>query len=226
MTPQTDVLIEAPVELARALGQTLAAEGYAVRTPVDPGRLPEEITASQPSLLLLALDGDAGSQLYSALRYLPELQHLPFLLLVRGETLGQVELRSSLDDFLVLPPGEAELAVRVSAAIRRGHRAQPEAGLRIGELVVDVQSFEVTVRGTPVDLTYKEFELLKHLATSPGRVFTREQLLREIWGYDYFGGTRTVDVHIRRIRQKLGDQESLIQTVRNVGYRFARETAA
>ena len=87
-------------------------------------------------------------------------------------------------------------------------------------VVIDEASYSAKVHGRPLDLTFKEFELLRFLAQHPGRVFTREQLLSEVWGYDYFGGTRTVDVHIRRLRAKLGDLESLIGTVRNVGYRF------
>jgi DNA-binding response OmpR family regulator len=87
-------------------------------------------------------------------------------------------------------------------------------------VIIDEASYSAKVNGRPLDLTYKEFELLRFLAQHPGRVFTREQLLSEVWGYDYFGGTRTVDVHIRRLRAKLGDLEALIGTVRNVGYRF------
>ncbi len=95
------------------------------------------------------------------------------------------------------------------------------AEFRSGDVVIDEASYTARVRGRALDLTYKEFELLKHLAQHPGRVFTRAQLLQEVWGYDYFGGTRTVDVHIRRLRAKLGSEyEALIGTVRNVGYRF------
>jgi DNA-binding response OmpR family regulator len=86
---------------------------------------------------------------------------------------------------------------------------------------VDESSYQATASGRPLDLTFKEFELLRYLVANPGRVFTREQLLSDVWGYDYFGGTRTVDVHVRRLRFKLGDRESVIGTVRNVGYRFA-----
>ena len=95
-----------------------------------------------------------------------------------------------------------------------------------GELVIDEASYSARFRGQPLDLTYKEFELLKYLAQHPGRVFTRAQLLQEVWGYDYYGGTRTVDVHVRRLRAKLGpDHEALIGTVRNVGYRLVPDRA-
>jgi DNA-binding response OmpR family regulator len=97
--------------------------------------------------------------------------------------------------------------------------------IRSGEISIDEDSYTAKIKGRTLDLTFKEFELLKYLAQHPGRVFSRSQLLQEIWGYDYFGGTRTVDVHIRRLRSKLGPEfESIIDTVRNVGYRFALST--
>jgi DNA-binding response OmpR family regulator len=97
----------------------------------------------------------------------------------------------------------------------------PETSMiRASGVVIDEASYSAKVHGRTLDLTFKEFELLRFFATHPSRVFTREQLLSEVWGYDYFGGTRTVDVHVRRLRAKLGDMESLIGTVRNVGYRF------
>src|ERR687884_403674 len=98
--------------------------------------------------------------------------------------------------------------------------------IQAGELVIDEHSYSAKLRGRPLDLTYKEFELLKYLAQHPGRVFSRAQLLQEIWGYDYFGGTRTVDVHVRRLRAKLGtEHEALIGTVRNVGYKLDQQVA-
>ena len=118
--------------------------------------------------------------------------------------------------------------------VRQLQRTAPQSGrvgvlldrevTQAGELVIDEHSYSAKLRGRPLDLTYKEFELLKYLAQHPGRVFSRAQLLQEIWGYDYFGGTRTVDVHVRRLRAKLGPEyDVLIGTVRNVGYRFVPE---
>jgi DNA-binding response OmpR family regulator len=109
-----------------------------------------------------------------------------------------------------------DAASAAAAARRAGNRPTIHAA----GVVIDEANYSAKVHGTPLDLTYKEFELLRFLAAHPSRVYTREQLLSEVWGYDYFGGTRTVDVHVRRLRAKLGDQESLIGTVRNVGYRF------
>lgn len=128
-----------------------------------------------------------------------------------------------IDDVILDSAGPAEVEARLRFAISKVTEEQDEVPARItaGGLVVDEESYAAKIHGQPLDLTYKEFELLKHLAAHQGRVFTRAQLLQEVWGYDYFGGTRTVDVHIRRLRAKLGpEHESLIGTIRNVGYRF------
>ncbi|GGL37728.1 response regulator transcription factor [Phycicoccus endophyticus] len=133
-----------------------------------------------------------------------------------------------VDDVLLDTAGPAEVEARLRLAVgRRGESAEDEAGpITAGALVIDEATYSVRLRGRLLDLTYKEFELLKYLAQHPGRVYTRSQLLQEVWGYDYFGGTRTVDVHVRRLRAKLGaEHELLIGTVRNVGYRFVPEAA-
>ena len=121
-------------------------------------------------------------------------------------------------------PAEVDARIRLAVDTRAFAREALEGGsteIRQGDVVIDEGTYTAKIRGTSLDLTFKEFELLKFLAQHPGRVFSRAQLLQEIWGYDYFGGTRTVDVHIRRLRSKLGPEfESIIGTVRNVGYRF------
>lgn len=115
----------------------------------------------------------------------------------------------------------AEVDARIRLLAGRAAQAQETPGrISASGVVIDEASYSVKIHDRPLDLTYKEFELLRFLVTHPSRVFTREQLLSEVWGYDYFGGTRTVDVHVRRLRAKLGDMEQLIGTVRNVGYRF------
>ena len=130
------------------------------------------------------------------------------------------------DEILLPTAGPAEVDARLRLLVAR-RAAEPGAGrsgaLVLGELVIDEATYTARLKGRPLDLTYKEFELLKYLAQHAGRVFTRAQLLQEVWGYDFFGGTRTVDVHVRRLRAKLGpEQEQLIGTVRNVGYKFVR----
>jgi DNA-binding response OmpR family regulator len=130
-----------------------------------------------------------------------------------------------VDDIVLDTAGPAELDARLRlAADRRATRADatPQQ-VDIGELTIEESTYTARLSGAPLDLTYKEFELLKFLAQHPGRVFTRSHLVQEVWGYDYFGGTRTVDVHVRRLRAKLGpEHESMIGTVRNVGYKFVR----
>ncbi len=131
-----------------------------------------------------------------------------------------------IDDVILDTAGPAEVDARIRIALGKHAieliASDPHAGeIRTGEVTIDESTYTARLKGNVLDLTFKEFELLKYLAQHPGRVFTRAQLLQEIWGYDYFGGTRTVDVHIRRLRSKLGPEfEAIIGTVRNVGYRF------
>jgi DNA-binding response OmpR family regulator len=135
-----------------------------------------------------------------------------------------------VDDVLLDTAGPAEIDARLRLASGRRHAEHDAAAVqdrdvvRTGDLEIDEHAYVARVRGTTLDLTFKEFELLKYLAQHPGRVFGRAQLLQDVWGYDYYGGTRTVDVHVRRLRAKLGkDHEALIGTVRNVGYKFVTD---
>ena len=149
---------------------------------------------------------------------------VPVLVVVTEGGLAAVAADWGVDDVLLDTSGPAEVEARLRLAVGRLAAAEEEAAppvIRGGDLVIDEATYTARVRGRSLDLTFKEFELLKFLAQHPGRVFTRAQLLQEVWGYDYFGGTRTVDVHVRRLRAKLGaEHEQLIGTVRNVGYRF------
>ncbi|MEU8123180.1 response regulator transcription factor [Spirillospora sp. NPDC049024] len=149
----------------------------------------------------------------------------PLLAIVTEGGLAALSPEWGLDDVLLQTAGPAEVEARLRLAVGRaaaGAEADEVPGeIRSGDLTIDEATYTARLRGRVLDLTFKEFELLKYLAQHPGRVFTRAQLLQEVWGYDYFGGTRTVDVHVRRLRAKLGaEYESLIGTVRNVGYRF------
>jgi len=191
------------------------------------------IASPDPSALLDAAPADAI--LIDGRRELPAAKGLcrlmrttgvsaPLLLIVTEGGLTAVNADWGVDDVLLETAGPAEVEARLRLAIGRLAR---DAGdelpneITSGPVTIDEATYTAKVRGRLLDLTYKEFELLKHLAQHPGRVFTRAQLLQEVWGYDYFGGTRTVDVHVRRLRAKLGaEHESLIGTVRNVGYRF------
>ena len=147
----------------------------------------------------------------------------PLILVVTEGGLAAVTADWGIDDVLLDTAGPAEVEARLRLATGRQQIASDDSPMEIrnGDLSVDEATYSAKLKGRVLDLTFKEFELLKYLAQHPGRVFTRAQLLQEVWGYDYFGGTRTVDVHVRRLRAKLGpEHESLIGTVRNVGYRF------
>ncbi|HVL52467.1 MAG TPA: response regulator transcription factor [Actinomycetota bacterium] len=146
----------------------------------------------------------------------------PVLLLVSGAQLVDLELREDLfDDFCLTPVRPRELEARVKHLFwRTGQGTRPEL-VEYGDLVLNLETYQAAISGRPLDLTYMEYELLKFLSSHPGKVFTRETLLSRVWGYDYYGGARTVDVHVRRLRAKLGEERAgLIHTVRSVGYRF------
>ncbi|ACZ83900.1 response regulator transcription factor [Streptosporangium roseum] len=151
----------------------------------------------------------------------------PLLVIVTEGGLAAMTAEWGADDVILDSSGPAEVEARLRLAVGRLNMSAAEEvpdEIRSGDLSIDEATYTARLRGRALDLTFKEFELLKYLAQHPGRVFTRAQLLQEVWGYDYFGGTRTVDVHVRRLRAKLGaEYESLIGTVRNVGYRFVPE---
>ncbi|MCQ9164563.1 MULTISPECIES: response regulator transcription factor [unclassified Arthrobacter] len=148
---------------------------------------------------------------------------VPLLLVLTEGGMAAVTASWAADDVILDSAGPAEVEARIRLALTRVSDAEDSVHQEIqaAGVVIDEDSYTARVHGKALNLTYKEFELLKYLAQHPGRVFTRAQLLNEVWGYDYYGGTRTVDVHVRRLRAKLGsDHESLISTVRNVGYRL------
>ncbi len=146
---------------------------------------------------------------------------IPVLVVVERKDVDRFPWEEVADD--VIFPGAPEGEIRLRFALtRRRTGAGEETAMRLGPIVLDPSTYRVSIEGTPLDLTFKEFELLRYLAERRGRVFTRPALLREVWGYDFYGGTRTVDVHVRRLRSKLGPaHEGLIETVRGVGYRAA-----
>ena len=151
-------------------------------------------------------------------------QGVVLIVLVVEEQIERITVDVAIDDFIVLPTTAAELARRVERALWRRHGIDSENFVRCGVLTIDLSNYRVTVDGEPLVMTFKEYELLRFLSMNAGRVFTREQLLNRVWGYDYFGGARTVDVHIRRIRSKIEIHgHAFIETVRNVGYRLVAE---
>jgi DNA-binding response OmpR family regulator len=210
-----------PPELAQALDlagypwKSAADELTAARTEPDDGWAGAIVVADT--------DLEAAFALCRSLRK-RDLPLEPLLLLVNGAQLGELELRDDLfDDFSLWPFQPRELEARLKHLFwRTGRGTRPEL-VQYDELVLNLETYQAAIDGRPLDLTYMEYELLKFLASHPGKVFTRETLLSRVWGYDYYGGARTVDVHVRRLRAKLGEQHSnLIQTVRSVGYRFGQ----
>ena len=182
-----------------------------------------QIRARQPQVLVL----DARQDLLAARNSTQVLKgqglELPLLMVLTEGGLAAISPDWQVDDILLenASPAEAQARLRLLVDSRPAEENNPLL-LRAGDLTLDEASYSARLQGSPLNLTYKEFELLKFLMQHPGRVFTRAQLLAQVWGYDYYGGTRTVDVHIRRLRSKLGaDHEQLISTVRNVGYSFS-----
>ena len=156
----------------------------------------------------------------------------PIVVITTEGGLSAVNADWQIADVILDTAGPAEVDARIRIVIGKDALVQLAKNpalkeIRSGEVVIDEDSYTAKIKGRTLDLTFKEFELLKYLTQHPGRVFSRSQLLQEIWGYDYFGGTRTVDVHIRRLRSKLGPEfEAIIDTVRNVGYRFSSNNTA
>jgi len=189
----------------------------------------EEAAAHPPAALVV--DAAFGNEPVDTRlrRVRHELNYLGFtrvwlLALIRPEDLGGRGQLPGADDFALAGCPDEEIALRVAlAAARRGSATAPSS-MRFGELSIDLESYSVQMSGRQIELTLRQFELLKLLAGSPGKVFGRETLLAQVWGYVYFGGQRTVDVHVRRLRQKLGPAGArLVQTVRGVGYRFCAQ---
>jgi DNA-binding response OmpR family regulator len=193
--------------------------------------LPHSVRVAAAGATIAAGTPPADVVLVDARRDLVQVRHLlrllrasgfevPVLVIVAEGGWAAVSADWGADDVILHTAGPGEVEARLRIAIGR---AVPAASSEIksGDLAIDEATYSARLRGRALDLTFKEFELLKFLAQYPGRVFSRAQLLQEVWGYDYFGGTRTVDVHVRRLRAKLGaEHEALIGTVRNVGYRF------
>ena len=220
-----EALLLFPDPAPPALAQALDLSGYpwkAAPTADAAARLEPEDGWSG-AIVVADEDPDGAFAMCRALRK-RDLPLEPLLLLVNGTQLADLELREDLfDDFCLTPFHPREMEARLKHLFwRTGRGTRPEL-VEYGPLVLNLETYQAYVSQKPLDLTYMEYELLKFLATHPGKVFTRETLLSRVWGYEYYGGARTVDVHIRRLRAKLGEEHAnLIQTVRSVGYRFGQ----
>ena len=218
------LVVEDDRNISDLIRMYMEKEGFEVRSAYDGGKAIEEFEKQAPDLVLLdimlpVMDG------WAVCAKIRETDKTPIIMLTaKGETTDKVTgLEMGADDYIVKPFEMKELLARVHAVLRRlgGDEAKARC-LSFDGLVINLDSYELEVRGKRVDTPPKELELLYHLASSPNRVFTRNQLLDEVWGFDYFGDSRTVDVHIKRLREKLegvSDQWSL-KTVWGVGYKF------
>ncbi|MGF1598581.1 MAG: winged helix-turn-helix domain-containing protein [Acidimicrobiales bacterium] len=210
----------APTELARCLD----LGGYAWISTPDAGAADEDDRPSWTGAIVAAdVDPEGAWALCRELRR-GDVPIEPLLLLVSGAQLDELEARSELfDDFIITPFHPRELETRIKHLLwRAGRGVRPEL-VSYGPIELNLETYQAVVDGRPLDLTYMEYELLRFLTSNPGRVFTRETLLNRVWGYEYYGGARTVDVHVRRLRAKLGEEHSnLIQTVRSVGYKLGQ----
>jgi DNA-binding response OmpR family regulator len=168
-------------------------------------------------------NGESGIEICRALRK-REVPLRPLLLVVDKDQVDNLDPTDDLfDDFLVFPSSAQEIETRLAQLLWRTGRGKNQDLIVYEELALNLETYQAVIGGRPLDLTFMEYELLRFLAAHPGKVFTREVLLSRVWGYEYYGGARTVDVHIRRLRAKLGEEHAhLIDTVRSVGYRFGR----
>jgi two-component system alkaline phosphatase synthesis response regulator PhoP len=207
-------------ERAQQVADALRREG------LDPSPVPaadalEGLRELVSEVALVEFSAGARAILDDLLGDRQTVERMPLVAVMGPEDVAAYESGPVADDFLVWPALPQELASRLRLALRRRRGADPEHLLRFGDLAIDLANYRVTVAGQHIALTFKEYELLRFLAGNRDRVFTREQLLNRVWGYDYYGGARTVDVHIRRLRAKIEDgHRTFIETIRNVGYRF------
>lgn len=179
----------------------------------------------KPDLLIVDVNGmEPVSAVCARIQKEKQASDLPLVLLLEEALLARTEVPITVHDVFTKPVRAAECVARVLLSFKKIHRISDSHTIRAGRLEIDVTRYEVKIRGAKVDLTYTEYELLKFFASHPGQVFHRDALLNKVWGYDYFGGARTVDVHVRRLRAKIERTPGeFIETVRNIGYRFTAE---
>jgi DNA-binding response OmpR family regulator len=210
---------------ARELRSGFNRMGFTCSIVNDSSKFSEELTDQACDVLFVDMNSSSTlAQTESMLEQIRELRRnrrLSVIALVSTEGIGYIVSNWEIDDFVLEPWNLAEVAARANRVIKQTNNVQNRDLIKCGDLVIDIARCEVYIGSRLLSLTFKEYELLKFLAENNGKVFTRGALLNEVWGYDYYGGDRTVDVHIRRLRSKLNDPgNNYIQTVRNIGYRF------
>uniref|UniRef100_UPI003FF11CA3 response regulator transcription factor n=1 Tax=Roseburia sp. TaxID=2049040 RepID=UPI003FF11CA3 len=208
----------------------LKNSGYEVETFESGAELFQRLKEEIPSLILLdiMLPGESGLDILAKIRGTAETSRVPIIMVTaKTSELDKVKgLDLGADDYISKPFGVMELVSRVKALLRRSNPVQDEAQLMLGDIYIDNDRHAVLVGGKPCELTFKEFELLKYLIINRGIVLSRDKLMNQVWGFEYEGESRTVDMHIKTLRQKLGDAGHYIKTVRNVGYMIEEQVAS
>ena len=218
------ILFVDATEEIRPIASVLEEAGFAV-SHAELERVLAEARSETPAVLVFNMLGRSDAPAMRNLLRSADMPHgVASIAVIRSDQLAALDFSIGFDDFVVYPALSEEVTARVRRAIWIKSGVESDNTLRTGDLHVDIANYKAYVGGRPIDLTYKEFELLRFLATNQDKVFTREALLNRVWGYDFYGGARTVDVHIRRLRSKIEDRaHTFIETVRNVGYRFHLE---
>ena len=216
--------VEDDANIRELVAYTLQTMGFEAKEIEDGKALKKALAVELPELILLdiMLPGEDGLTLLKQLKADTLTRNIPVIMVTAKEAeFDKVRgLESGADDYITKPFGMMEFVARVKAVLRRCSRQEEDKELRCGELILSVGKHQVCWKGQKIDLTRKEFELLQYLMENKGLVMTRNQILCHVWGYDFDGETRTVDVHVRTLRQKLGDAGNQIETVRGVGYRI------
>jgi len=221
------LLISKDAQKGRKIAGELTAHNFVCNHIPPDENVDEAIADRAPDLVILALeDHVAAVSIIDMIRELGRERPIPILALMPKDTPQKTrEIPFMVNDFAIEPCETEEIALRVEKALKETYAVESKDLIRIGNLVIDLARREVTLDGKTLSLTFTEYELLIFLAANSGRVFTREALLNKIWGYDYYGGDRTIDVHIRRLRAKIEwGKHSFIETVRGTGYRFKKPT--
>lgn len=216
--------VEDERNIRELLVYTLETTGFLARGCSDSRELREALKEKTPDLILLdiMLPGEDGYEILSKLKSSPDTREIPVIMVTAKEAeFDKVRgLDAGADDYITKPFGMMEFVARIKAVLRRSARHSEGKELKCGALSVLVGRHEVRFEGNKIELTRKEFELLQYLLENKGLVMTRNQILLRVWGYDFDGETRTVDVHVRTLRQKLGEAGNMIETIRGVGYRI------
>jgi len=216
------LMIARETEALAGLRSEMTGSGFACAIVPHSEELAEEISTYRPDLVLVEIDGNLpATELQAIVQGLKEERHLPVIALLPQDMLGSLNGNLDIDDFITSPGDGGELALRAKRLLSKARNIESGELVQCDGLLIDLARCEVTLEGRIVELTFKEYELLRFLASHRGRVYSREALLNQVWGYDYYGGDRTVDVHVRRLRGKIEDaKHTFVETVRNIGYRF------